>query len=92
MTKQNKHSGSNFWFGFSMGIISMAGGAYLVGTKKGREQLKKIMEFAEQYNEKSGNIFEYLHDIKDPKKPVANEIKSSIDSILTKVKNITLEK
>lgn len=75
-----------------MGILSMAGGAYLLGNKNGREKLKKLMEFAEQYNDKNGDIFEFLHDMKDQKKPETNEIKSNLESILNKVKNITLEK
>ena len=70
----------------------MAGGAYLLGTKKGREQLKKIMEFAEQYNDKSGDLFEFIHELKEPKKQETNPIKANLESIINKVKNITQEK
>ncbi len=92
MTKQNKQPASNFWFGFSFGILSMAGGAYLLGTKKGREQLKKIMEFAEQYSEKSGDLFEFVHEMKEPRRQETNPIKANLESILHKVKNITQER
>lgn len=92
MKKINKPPATNFWFGFSFGVASMAGAAYLLGTAKGREKLKKLMEFAEQHNLKSGEIFEYLQTMGETKKADTNEIKSNLESIIDRVKNITLEK
>ena len=48
MTKTNKAHPSNFWFGFAVGTSIMAAGAYLLGTKKGRETLQQILEYAEK--------------------------------------------
>lgn len=92
MKKQNKPPATNFWFGFSFGVASMAGAAYLLGTAKGREKLKKLMEFAEQHNMKSGEIFEFVQNMGEPKKKDSSEIKSNLESIIDRVKSITLEK
>ncbi len=92
MKKQSKPPATNFWFGFSFGVASMAGAAYLLGTEKGREKLKKLMEFAEQHNVKSGEIFDFVQNMGETKKKETNEIKSNLESIIDRVKNITLEK
>ena len=43
MKKINNQHPSNFWFGFSLGTIAAVSAGYLLGTKKGREFLKKLM-------------------------------------------------
>ena len=92
MKKQNKPPATNFWFGFSFGVASMAGAAYLLGTAQGREKLRKLMEFAEQHNMKTGEIFEYIQNMSEAPKKETTEIKSNLESIIDRVKNITLEK
>lgn len=92
MKKQNKAPATNFWFGFSFGVASMAGAAYLLGTANGREKLKKLMEFAEQHNLKTGEIFDMVQEITEPKKKETSELKNNLESIIDRVKNITLEK
>ncbi len=89
MKKHNKPPATNFWFGFSFGVASMAGAAYLIGTEKGREKLKKLMEFAEQHNVKSGEMFEFAQKLTDVKKKESSEIKGNLESIIDRVKNIT---
>ena len=44
----SKHKASNFWFGFALGITASGAALYLLGTEKGREALKKIIDFAEK--------------------------------------------
>ena len=93
MKKQNKSPATNFWFGFSFGVASMAGAAYLLGTANGREKLKKLMEFAEQHNLKTGEIFEMVQNMtEETKKKEAPEHKNNLESIIDRVRNITLEK
>lgn len=38
---------SNFWSGFYMGLAVAAGGLFLLGTKKGRESLKRVLDATE---------------------------------------------
>jgi predicted transcriptional regulator len=38
---------SNFWFGFSLGVSASAAAIYFLGTKRGRENLKKLIELTE---------------------------------------------
>ena len=56
MKHQNTYTPSNFWFGFALGILSFTTATYYIGTKKGREQLKKIIDFAERYDGKPEEI------------------------------------
>lgn len=51
MSSQNNSKTSNFWFGFSLGIISMSALIYLFGTEKGRKNLKKILDLTENLEE-----------------------------------------
>lgn len=51
MADQNNHKASNFWFGFSLGATAAVCVSYLLGTKKGRERLTKILELSENLPE-----------------------------------------
>lgn len=51
MHDQNKSSLTNFWFGFSLGAITLTIAGYLLGTKNGRILLKKILELSENLEE-----------------------------------------
>ena len=87
MKKINNHHPSNFWFGFSLGTIAAISAGYLLGTKKGREFLKKLVEYAEQFPEK---IPELINELKK-NSPESKEIKpfglKTIDSIINKIKH-----
>jgi hypothetical protein len=51
------------------------------------------MEFAEQHNLKTGEIFEMVQNMtEEPKKKEAPEHKNNLESIIDRVRNITLEK
>ena len=52
---------SNFWFGFSLGILFTAFFAFLFGTKKGRKILKNFLEYSENYEK---NFPHFLEEIK----------------------------
>jgi gas vesicle protein len=45
---EHKNS-SNFWFGLMIGASLGAGSLYLLGTKNGRKQAKKILDAAEDW-------------------------------------------
>lgn len=46
-TVNSNYHPTNFWFGFSIGIAAAAGSFYLLGTKQGRENLKRVIEYSE---------------------------------------------
>jgi len=52
---------SNFWFGFSLGILFTSFFAFLFGTKKGRKILKNFLEYSENYEE---NLRQFLEEIR----------------------------
>lgn len=60
MEDTSKHKTSNLWFGFALGMTTSGVIMYLLGTRKGRERLKKLIEFAE-----STNFEEYIEDLVD---------------------------
>lgn len=77
---ENKHlhqAHGNFWSGFYMGTILGAGGLFLLGTKKGRETLQKILDATENLEESVVNILDELH------KEVNNEKASSTVEMIT---------
>ncbi len=45
--KNNTQHPTNFWFGFALGTVSALSLTYLLGTKKGRDVLKKTLESIE---------------------------------------------
>lgn len=53
---------STFWLGFLLGSIAAGASAYLFGTKKGRETLKKILKLAENLEENLLVIGEELEE------------------------------
>ena len=100
-----KHSQpSNFWFGFALGTVSVSALAYLLGTKKGRDQLKKVLEYAEQYEYNSDDFYKLIDALRalntleargegshrSHSQPTASS--SSITDIMSKMKDVTEEK
>jgi GTPase SAR1 family protein len=89
---------NNFWLGFAFGTITAGGAAYLLGTKQGREILKKILELSENWEENFLEIMEELgEEIGDKGSEIINEVKklptqknhSSLDSLLNKMRHLT---
>jgi len=48
---QNNNQPTSLWLGFAFGAISAASLAFFLGTKKGRQMLKKILELSEGLEE-----------------------------------------
>ena len=87
MDEISKHKASNLWLGFALGMTASGVLAYFLGTKKGRERLKKLIEFAEK-----ANVDEYFENIVDKfnekaKKP--NNINSGLDNLIDKIESFS---
>ncbi len=95
MQKQNQaldktdHKISNLWLGFAFGAITTSVVAFLLGTKKGREILKKLLELTENLEENilivAEEIEETLIDKAEKLKTSAKE-KPALGNILDKMK------
>lgn len=51
MPNQNEHKTSHLWLGFAFGTATTLTLTFLLGTKKGREILKKLLEVSENLEE-----------------------------------------
>lgn len=98
MTKTNNAPhGSNFWFGFALGISGASALAYFLGTQKGRETAKKVLEYAEKCEDGSDiylDIVQMLNKYaKQGKVPDiiegAGSVAQNLDTLIEKVKHIT---
>lgn len=94
MKSQNNHTATNFWFGFTLGISAAAGALYLLGTKKGRETVHKILEYSEDIPEKLPKLIEELQ-LKYGGSSTQNKVKEglhTLDNIITKIKETSQHK
>lgn len=85
------HKPTNFWFGFSLGIITTGVGVYLLGTGKGRENLKKLLELSENLPEKLPNLINEIENKIETKLKENNTI-STIENVIKKVKESSEDK
>lgn len=86
---QNNNKLSNLWLGFAFGAISAATLAFFLGTKKGRQMLKKILEISENLEENAVIIAEQLEEeIMDKADKIGDlkEGKPLLGNILEKIK------
>jgi hypothetical protein len=51
MEKTNREKVTNFWFGFAFGGLTLGALTFFLGTKKGRQTLKKVLEVSENLEE-----------------------------------------
>lgn len=65
MIKHDKQPNTNFWFGFALGSITLTAAAYMLGTKKGREKLKQLLEYADTMTDMPEELFAMLPTIKE---------------------------
>jgi hypothetical protein len=86
MAEQNNHKATNFWFGFSVGVLSCSLVIYLFGTKAGRKTLKNLLDVTEDLVE--GNLNDFLEELEKEKEPV-KKISSTISPVIDKVKSFT---
>ena len=56
----DQHKKTNFWFGFALGATTASTALVLLGTKKGRQTLKKALELSEGLEE---TLFENVKDL-----------------------------
>lgn len=56
----DEHKKTNFWFGFALGATTASTALVLLGTKKGRETLKRALELSEGLEE---TLFENAKDL-----------------------------
>jgi len=100
----DKHHKSNFWMGFAFGSVMAGLSIYAFGTKKGREQLKKILELTENMGEDFDGVLDLLRqEFKDKdladgiqkisesfEKHLSPETKKSfnLSSVINKIKNL----
>jgi IS1 family transposase len=82
---------SNLWFGFALGMTASGIIAYLLGTRKGRERLKKLIEFAEKTN-----VDDYLERIidrfDDGFSKEKKEINSGLDNLIDKIQSFSTKR
>ncbi len=84
-SQNNHHQATNFWFGFSLGVVACGVGIYFFGTKSGRKTLKNILDITENLE---GNFDNILKEIENEKEP-AKKITSTISTVIDKVKSFT---
>ncbi len=54
------HKRSSFWFGFALGVSTASSAIFFLGTKKGRETLKRVLDVTEGLDEV---LFDKLKEI-----------------------------
>ena len=84
------HKNSNLWLGFAFGAISAATLTFFLGTKKGRQMLKKILDISENLEENALVIAEQIEEeIMEKADKIADlkQGKPVLGSILEKIKN-----
>lgn len=106
MKNHDKHSHpTNFWFGFAAGTLGASAIAYFLGTKKGREALKKCIAMAENLEENSPDFMDQIRKIlntvtdRKPFEMLKEEVLvvekktiesiSTIENVLDKIKEIS---
>lgn len=95
-----KHK-SNLWQGFALGTAWGAGVVFFLGTKRGRELLKKAITISENLEENLGDFIEGLEeDIQEevterltpiiaPVVGSAHEASSGLGTVIDKIKSLT---
>lgn len=86
---------SSFWFGFALGSITLAAGAFLFGTKQGRKTLQKMLELSENLED---NVVSLVQEVGETIETHGEEVReavqkapqavnqSSLGSLLTKMR------
>lgn len=88
---QNHNKSSNLWLGFAFGAVSVAAIAFLLGTKKGRQTLKKILELSENLEENALTLIEEIEETIIDKTEKLHETKQDkpiLGTLLDKMKTL----
>lgn len=89
----NSHKNSNFWFGFALGGVTVTAAIFFLGTKKGRQTLKTLLEVSENLEENLLSLLEELEENLEEKEEEIEEILTkksknySLTHLLDKIKN-----
>lgn len=90
MTNQNERKLSNFWIGFSVGVASAVGFGFLLGTKNGRDTVKKVLKFSENIEENLESLITKIDKQKGKKDGKKSSFPlENIEEILSKIKQVT---
>ncbi len=93
MAKANKHEITNFWSGFALGAGALTLISFLLGTKKGREFLKKALDVSENLDEHLKELLEekgeegFVETIKEKIQEIPNA--TGLGNIIDKIKSLT---
>ncbi len=91
MDTANRQKASNLWFGFALGMTASSLIVYFLGTRKGRERLKKLIEFSEKTN--LDEYFEGLvNSFDDHVKKEKKEINSGLDNLIDKIQSFSAKR
>ena len=87
-------SKSDLWSGMIIGLLLGAGGLFFLGTKTGRQQLKKLLGMIEDMELSAEDIAKTIEDIASSEELKHELLTGSknetgnIDNVLTKIKMI----
>lgn len=92
MEKIRNNHPSNFWSGFFFGAVFALLMSFFLGTRKGREYLRKILEISENLEENLILLLKEIEDIEFTKNMDHKEIRDnkeikSLPNIINRIKN-----
>ncbi|OGK14545.1 hypothetical protein A3C98_02095 [Candidatus Roizmanbacteria bacterium RIFCSPHIGHO2_02_FULL_37_15] len=91
MQSQNHNKSSNLWLGFAFGALAATTVAFLFGTNKGRQILKKLLELSENLEENALAIVEEIEETFVDKAKELHEVKQEkpiLGTLLDKMKSL----
>lgn len=93
---KNKHEITDFWSGFALGATALALISFLLGTKKGREFLKKALDITENVDDYVKHFIEekgadeFVETIKEKVQEFPNA--TGLGNVIDKIKTLTDKK
>lgn len=93
MAKNDQHKITDFWAGFALGATALTLVGFLLGTKKGREFLKKAMDISENFEEHVRELLEekgeegFIETIREKVQEIPNS--TGLGNIIDKIKSLT---
>lgn len=82
---QKQKPEGKFWFGLLVGGILGASGLFLLGTKKGRRLLKKILESTEELEDSLADVIsEFEEKVEENSHLIPSK---NVDAVLQKIKS-----